>query len=103
MKIIFFATLIVCTSIAYAETALVGKVTSSSCKDKMSTLWISENASNQLLYQTDVPIKSSFKVHLIPGKYKIVLNNVEGCLSEEIVEISKTDSLVKKDFILKVK
>jgi hypothetical protein len=103
MKIYIFLTLSICSSLANADTALIGKGTSPTCKDKMFTLWISENTSNQLLYQTDVPIKSSFKVHLIPGKYKFVLNNAEGCFSEEIIEISKTDSLVKKNFILKAK
>ena len=103
MKILAFLTLTTFSSTTYADTAFVGRGTSSTCKDKMYTLWISENTSNQLLYQTDVPIKSSFKVHLLPGKYKFVLNNIEGCFSEEIIEISKTDSLVKKDFILKAK
>lgn len=103
MKIILLATLITSVSMAYADHALIGKATSPSCKDQMYTLWISENDSNQLLYQTDVPLKSSFKVHLVPGTYKFVLNNIEGCFSEEIIEIKKTDNLVKKDFILKAK
>lgn len=103
MKLVFFIFLIILISSAKADTALIGQVSSLSCKSKIATLWISEEISNSLLYQTDVPDKSSFKVYLIPGKYKIVLNNEEGCFVEESIEISKKNNIIKKSFVLKAK
>lgn len=95
-------TLLLLTSTAFGSSPkLVGSVTSQNCPEKMAKLWISEKESNQLIYQADVPTKSSFEVRLIPGKYKIILNNQKGCLSEVEIEINKSDVLIKREFVLK--
>jgi hypothetical protein len=99
--IIFFA--LVSQTFAATTPTLKGLVTGKECPEKMSKLWISEVVTNQLIFQADVPINSSFEAKLIPGKYKVVLNNQKGCSAEETIEVKTDDKKIQKEFVLKIK
>src|SRR5438093_524836 len=57
------------------------------CSEPQTQVWLAEDKT--LIYQIEVPPGGTFKLHVVPGSYRISANNSRECFALEKIDARK--------------